>query len=512
VGAVVGAAPPPDPGASREERLAILKGLVAAAKKYHSPSPATEANLGRTWSDDLPRLEREFAAAADRTRLLGAIQKFQNSLHNPHLTYTPPVGEPPGARWSAGFRAGVEWDGDRPRFYVEEVSSPALEAVRAGDQIESYEGASAQELLQREDLESCSNSWRGVALSVAERLGAREGARPGESVSLVLRHRGPGATPFVVKAPWAEVPSSRPPPPAGRVQIDYDEPDCGHLPSRKYGPYKLSDGGINFCVYTSTTPPFDRYPIVRAFSFWFGEGPPDLTSRVLRAEHGSLVRVLGALEGRARGVILDLRDNHGGNNPNWFLDWLAPAPYVGDLVEVRLVQELRDPERLQDAHLGFSGADMETYRAALDGHARPGDEPFVRWRPRVCSTPSCLDDVLKPAHPLTRLPLVLVVGPGCASSCDGVARVMAENHFAPVIGEPTGAAFTSLRLEYKVRAPRTGSDLGIVRFALSREFGGKARRRTEGQPIPLDRTVNRTFEGRDRYDRALVAAAIESLH
>ncbi len=44
-----------------------------------------------------------------------------------------------------------------------------------------------------------------------------------------------------------------------------------------------------------------------------------------------------------KGLILDLRDNRGGNDPEWFLDWYAPAPYADVFTSVRVYPDYDDP-------------------------------------------------------------------------------------------------------------------------------------------------------------------------
>jgi hypothetical protein len=61
--------------------------------------------------------------------------------------------------------------------------------------------------------------------------------------------------------------------------------------------------------------------VLRFFSFNFGK-PFDA-----EAEHEHLALSLRGLVG-VRGLILDLRDNGGGNDPKWALEWFAPSSYL----------------------------------------------------------------------------------------------------------------------------------------------------------------------------------------
>ena len=110
-----GDAGPPFPDA--EARQTLFSDLVAAVRKYHLFSELTRKNLGRKWEDDLPALETSFARATDERSLAEALWRFDNSLHDGHLWYSPPERVGRGDHLVLGLTIAPEWVNGAPRYY-----------------------------------------------------------------------------------------------------------------------------------------------------------------------------------------------------------------------------------------------------------------------------------------------------------------------------------------------------------------------------------------------------------
>jgi hypothetical protein len=481
------------------ERRQLLAGLVEAARKYYVLAPRIDANLGRRWDDDLADLEQEFAGAESKAALTTAIEHFANSLHNPHSYFDPPRRPVP---LTPGFVIDAEWRGSSARFFVSEVlDGAAATPVKVGDELISFDGVPAKELLHRARFESSVNSWRGIARGIAQRLSNPRtwtSAKVEGDTSVWVFAPPSGGKTYEVKATYAK--RERPEQRASEHSVSYDTSSCIGYAPRDYGAYELRSSGVNFCLYASSVAPYRAFPIVRQVSFDYG------SDTLVRADYHALRQALGALPS-VRGVILDLRDNSGGNNTNWFVDWWAPRPYVDRFVRIRLIDGLGDEEQLGRVNTRF-GEHRANYVRALAARA-PGQE-FTRDEPFFCQSASCDDDNrYVPMHRVTDAPVALLVGPGCVSSCDSFAALFDENDFAPLIGEPTAVGFTAFRYSYPVRTAR-GDDLGFVTFALSVEVSGKTKTDLEAVPLHLDYPVDRTFGNRSRYDRMLVDNALEA--
>ena len=484
-------------------RRRFFADLVAMVRRYHVFAPQTEKNLGRTWNDELPGLEDEFARATTRDALIVALIHFGNSLHNPHCGFDP---SSPTEVVVLDGRFDVEWKDGAPVFYVAEA--PKGSAAVAGDIVEEIDGIPASELTAKNALRSNENNWFSIARDVAASLTihSTRTTQEGSRSTVKLRARTDGAKKTIGLA-WRRASSREEG--GSDYALDYSRKRCGDLPTVDYGPYALTSEGPNFCLYTSKDPRRSAYPIVRYFSFaYFRHGEASYGPGFHRAlaDHDALAESLASVKG-ARAVLLDLRDNGGGNNPNWVMDWFAPAPYTDHYVFTKLDDDLRDPAFRRDANMD-DPSEARAFLAELDARA-PG-EAFAKKRPFFCKPDTCeWDNRYTPSHRVTTLPVALLVGPHCVSSCDSFAQQFAEWGFGPLVGEPTAAGFTTRRLRRPIVFQ--GDGLGELVLAFSYEVSGKTGAPIEAVPTPLTERVDRTFSNQASYDALLVEKAISRL-
>jgi Peptidase family S41 len=483
------------------ERRALFDSLVADVRKNHVFAEATQKNLGRRWEDDLPTLERDFIEARTEGALTIALTRFNNALHDAHCGFEP---EATGKSVVLPIGADVEWRDNRPFFYVSRVDDPEAKAqVSRGDEIRSVDGVVAADLVSHHMLVSRQNNLRGVTRDVVTFLARRRStetpATAGSVSTWVVRSSKTGSD-VTLYLRWTEGAHEG----FDDFSISYDRPTCSGLAARDYGPYEVTARGQNFCVYESHVPAYRPYPIVRQFSFMYIPSSNDVehVEHRVRADHDILVETLTRIG--PKGVLLDLRDNGGGNNPNWFMDWYASGPYVDRFVLTRLSDDFTTEAKVRDAGIGHAHAYLE------DLGRRSPDQTFTPPRPffKKPNDPAW-DNRYMPSHRVTTAPVALLVGPRCMSSCDSIAFLFAENHFGPLVGEPTAAAYTTLR----IRRPVTihGKPFGVIHLAFTRELSGKTHEAVEGVPIHLDVPIDRTLANRGTYDRTLVDAAIKAL-
>jgi len=493
---------PADAGVTDADRHQLFTDAVALARRFHVFSAQTAKNLGHSWDDELPRLEAEFAAAKDRAGLVLALIHFGNSLHNQHCGFDP---KDDATVVVLDAAVDVEWTDGKPVFYV--VTPAKGTAMVAGDILADVDGVPASALLEHDVYRSNANNWFGISRAVARSLTRRSTrtTQEGAHATWTLQPRG-GGVPKKVELAWHAAPDTWT---GTDYAIDYAHAPCADLPAVDYGPYALTSEGPNVCLYTSTDRRYAPYPIVRYFSFGYvyphdkSYGPAQHRAR---ADHDALLAGLSSVKG-ARAVLVDLRDNHGGNNPNWVMDWFAPQPYVDHYVFTRLDEALRDPALRKDANMD-DAAEARAYLAELD--ARTPEQRFTRRRPFFCRPDTCdWDNRYAPSHRVTSLPLALLVGPNCVSSCDSLTQQFAEQRLAPLIGEPTAMAHTTRRMKREIVFH--GEVLGTLEVAFSYEVSGVSGEPVEGVPIHLDDRVDRTFANRDRYDALLVDRAIAVL-
>src|SRR6185295_8011823 len=161
-----------------------------------------------------------------------------------------------------------------------------------------------------------------------------------------------------------------------------------------------------------------RISIVRHRSFLYQGFDSAQTLHMVKADHDGLAR---ALRG-ADGVILDLHENGGGNNPFLFLSWFSSGPWDHPRVVARVDPSL-DPDTV--AHM-FSPADAaHSLAAQRDG----GATIALRF---LCPREPCTHVTPPASEQVTRAPVAIIVGPSCASSCDTFAVTWSTFRLGPV--------------------------------------------------------------------------------
>ncbi len=479
----------------------IYRNLVALVRRYHLFSPVTERNLGKRWDDALPRLEAEFADAHEPTSLVAALWHFGNSLHDVHCQFRP-INR--GERLRLGLSVEAEATETTPpgfRFYVERVTDEALKGnVSPGDLVVRADGVSAEDFMSVFEFVSNMNAPERIAGDVAHALTVRRtslsSVRAGETSSWVVRPRAGGIEKSFVAAWRSDAPRDEP-------SIDYTATTCAGAEARDYGPYSLTSRGSRLCIYTSTVSGYRNYPIVRLVSFQY-----DYASGSIAADHELLVAALGQV--RPSGVVLDLQDNSGGLDPNVFLDWWAPAPYIDSETRMLLDETLLSGGA-GSPQVSDMGSSIEAwYREEL--RARKPGARLSSPRPFMCKANTCQwNNMYTPSHRVSRAPLALVVGPGCASSCDAFAWHFARDRIGPVVGREPMAGFTTHRARFPVAVSPSAPPVGMIDFAVSYDTAPGSEESLEGSPLPLDVRLPRRFENSARYHALLIDAAIRAL-
>lgn len=489
------------PRIALDERRALFAEMSALVRRFHVFSDHTRQNLGRRWEDDLPALRLEFESAEDLEQLRPALHHFVNALHDAHCRYRPRF---PGRDLRLGFGLAPEWIGDQARFYVTDIQSDALRSRMAeGDVVVEADETPAATLLKAHALVSNRNNWRGIALDVARFLTARRedesAARVGTQAHFVLERPTTGQR-YELSINWKGEERTQE---WGSPQNDTGL--CGPYPSKDYGAYELAARGARYCFYTSKIEPYRRYPIVRQFAFDYSSDP--YREQIVRADHDTLESLLSR-ESEAQGIVLDLRENRGGNDSNTFLDWWAPRAYVDTWTISRLDAELGSAEALARFETGIDGPHAKFYIQSLS--LLKEGKRFSPPRPFMCRAATCdANNTYVPSHQVTRLPVTLLVGPGCSSSCDAFVFHFNESKFGPLVGEPPVSGLTT----HRIREPiPSHEDLGTFDMALTYDVSGETGEALEGLLRTVDYPVARTRENYRRYDRLVVDTAIRAFH
>jgi hypothetical protein len=503
-----------------QERSVLYDRLVSTARRYHVFSETAQKNLGFKWDTDVAALRDEFASAQTDDDMVVALTRFANSLHDVHCQFRPAK---KGDRLALGFDVAIDWREGRPDFYVDKVNDTALaKDVLVGDRVVSVNGVPAAKLLRTHMHDSNMNAPFTLGEDVAEFLTRRRTTRTrdkeGDASTWVLRAAGAkdAKDDRTVRVHWGR----RPPEEGSDFALDYTSKDCVNAVPRTYGSYATVGRGYRLCVLTSNAGKYRDYPIVRQVSMRYDELPH---GAILDYE---LVKAKLATLAGAKGVILDMQDNPGGVNPNLFLDWWADKPYTDTFTRVLFDSAFSSKQALADYGLNMTDAAAKFY---LDAFAKRGaSDRFAPPRPFACkaapragaqasgspeAAATCdWDNRYAPSHRVTKLPVALVLGPGCGSSCDAFAWHFQHQKFGPIVGRPSMAGFTTHRSRFPVSLRDGAKPLGTVDFAASFDTAtADSNDSIEARPIAIDVPVMRTFENREKFDQVVVDAAIGAL-
>ncbi len=486
-------APAPASAAPAPPRYAaVFDDLAARIERYHVFAPGFARDVGHAWRDDVPALRAEFVRAKDRAEVLIALRHLQSSLRDAHCHL-----DPPADLQRRRLLLGVElWSGGTkaaPEVRVDKVTAPdAKTAIAVGDAIVSVDGVPITAWIAARPFESArlppDRALSDTVESIALEKPPWSPVKEGDARVLGILHDGARrevTLHFRRNFPEDEQPDMDYPPPMARVECDAGNPI-------DYGDYELAAMGVNACVYLPKLPARPRVAVVRYPSFMYGGASGAQSLRMVRVDHDVLARALRDVDG----VVLDVHENYGGNNPFILAGWLSGGPWDHERIVTRVVPGL-DAATVNELLWGED--DVATYRAAQAA----GQATIVTHF--LCAPGKCEHVVPDVAERVTQAPVALVTGPNCASSCDSLALTWASFRLGPVVGMQPMHAFTVHRLPVHVKGPES-EDLGTFRIALSRSEIHEGTS-IEGEPIALDWEAPHTFETRKTWVKQAVSEA-----
>jgi hypothetical protein len=478
------------PGVSKGAYLPLFEDLLAKVKRYHVFAAGQEAVFDRA----LPTLRKAAAEASTESEGMVALARLQRALGDRHCNLSPP-GDVRPARLGLGLELHTEREASgKVRVRVETIEDPALESkVAIGDELLLVDGVPAETWLAEHPFES--NALNPVARlsetahAIVMQLVPWTTTKEGDSRRLTFQNAGELDLRF--RRPFRYERKERLP------DID-DNPamatiHCTGEAASPYSGYELATLGVNYCTYRPK--PDNRAAqgtkIVRFVSFMY-DAEPASQLRWVRVDHDGLSRDLAG----AKRVVLDLHENHGGNNPFVFLSWFAKKPWRHESVTVRVFPEFGEEEVRR---LLWGNDDL--VKRYLEAGKR--GEPSLTY-PFLCSGEGC-DGFRgpRPSERVSEAPVGVVTGPECTSSCDAFSVIWSEVGMGPIVGKQPMHGFTTVRHELPMRGPG-GRTLGQFRIALSFEgFPGKPP--LEGAPIRLDWQAPETFATRTSWLDASVS-------
>jgi len=384
--------------ATREGRLAIFDDAWTTIRERYYDSRFN----GVDWEEIRVEFRSQAAAARGETDLYAVLRRMLARLNDPHTrVYLP--GEYPDPQRQQFITAGVslrEIAGEAVVAAIERESEAARAGVRAGDEVVSVDGELARVILARrmEDEKTASTAVSSRSRAASLLL---DGARDS---FVSVRFRSPDGAEKSVKL--RRVLRERP----------------AAMDARRAGKF----GVIRFNSFT-----------------------PEIAAGIARALKGSLRN--------ARGVVLDLRDNGGGE-----------AEAMADIASLFLP----------------AGKELGKF-ITRDGRIHLES----RTRAAMLSAADAIE--------LFRGPVVILIGARTASAAEVFAAAMQEHKRAVVIGENTCGCVLGIRRRHTL--PDNGSlEISEVDYRTARGA------RLEGAGISPDETVTLTRRDlRAGHDRAM---------
>jgi hypothetical protein len=499
----VGVAPPSQAPARSytdvlHELLAITHDIHQFAPGHNRPSPSFE--------EELPAIEAAFRAATTRVEAIRAVRAFQNALRDDHCTYRAPR-DLTTHSLDLGIDLFIEPFGDGLKVFIEKVDPivpPGL--VSVGDEILSIDGQALSTFAFSHRLDTNAGTHTGVWRGALERISTAVAPIDKEEVGTkrVLRLRGVDQKEH--QATLAFVDSHDLKNESPRFSLDEAKSvtklRCAPKDDPAYGPYELTAAGFNVCVYESKSAPYRDYPIVRFPSFYYADATPD-NSQLMRSVHGDWEILRHHLSGKRRGVLLDVRENQGGNNPFIFLSWFTDKPLTHERVHLKVAKGLPEgPLR----RMLFGGD--KVYRAYRDAESKsqPYLESFF-----LCDKGDCEHEKPAQGQQVTSATVAMLIGPECVSSCDTFALAFEHDHLGPLVGEQPASAFTVNRYSFHVEG-LAHEDLGDIQLAAAYStIGHDSETSIEGAPRHLDVEVRARFSSRSKTDKVIVDAGIAAI-
>jgi hypothetical protein len=496
-----------------QDYAAIFDAVVAKVEKHHAFAPGVRD----TWNADKPELRLQFVQAKTDEQATTALFHLQNALRDAHCYVTWPEHEvlpaSLGLRVFAQPRASSVFES---QVLISKIDNPMLtqgdDALAIGDEIIAVDGVAVADWMRANRWNGDSNtlnaiSWgQGLADSIVSGSDVTSNTQHGDDRKLTMK-RGSRTWDRTLSfaAPIEDL--------AETIAFVFDEPTsvgditCRGESQSPYADFELTAVGVNLCIYKpkkSAKAIDSRARLVRFFLFMY-RGEEGDSSRYLRVDHDTLKRELTL----ASAVVLDVHENPGGVNPYIFMGWFAGKPWHHRTEHFQISAGLTDAELMTATN--HNTVAIERYKQLLAAGKSEMVGPFIcNHNGKKQLTGICPPQGPLPTQLVTQAPVAVIVGPQCASSCDSLAEEWSSSKLGPVLGLQPQRGFTSVRHAFPVKRA-DGSQLGVLRVALTWAEGSATQRSIEGVPMKLDWEAPYTFATRSTWIDAAVSEALRRI-
>ena len=423
-----------------KDRAALFESYVADIRDGQIISERGFARLGTTWERELERSRRRFLSAVTKEDVYYALLSLKNSLHDAHSALDLPAALVPYRRilrMPLTLRPARGADGEL-RFVVVASGLPGAEP---GLVLEKFQGAAPAEAMSDFREWHRSSSPEHEEFEFAGWLTARNSSRqpPPETrrTSYVFRDEKTGRE-VPIEAEFVEEVR-----PASGAAAPPEDPVPG---AEDYDGLPCVLKGINYGVYQDAA---TKTLVLRYFSFSYS-GARGGNEKGRKEDLGRLEKYLRSENSRYAGLLIDVRENDGGNVNQELLELLAAKSFKNTartMVFTPLTR--RDGEFLSDALRYVSPETAARLRREFAAGAAKSDAFAFNCSNAECSSRGDLAG--RPSGAGLHYRTALLTGPYCVSSCDQFVSTFADNAMGEVVGLPSRGASAPFRGRRKFR-------------------------------------------------------------
>jgi hypothetical protein len=443
------------------DRKKIFFSFVEEIKKTQIVSSLGLKRLNTTWDEELNKVQSLFMRAQTKYDVYYALLALQRSFHDGHSYLIAEDLVPPKSVVAVPIQFKSLFDG---KNWVYVVTESLIPEVPKGGILTAIENKSVLDLENEYITWNRNSSRDSLRGSFAEWITSRNSRntptpKVGDKINLKLilpKNKNIQS----IELTWQNH--------ASLVWPQREVTSCGKpLPNdNDYKDLKLDFVGINYCVYAS---PLKHIKIVRYFSFYyFFENPADLWNRISKvsykirslnpnqtddygiAKYDQKMLIQWLQIKQPQKVYLDLRENDGGGLFYDLPSAFASKPFRTTTLKLWLGPTIKNNPDLLSKMRTPSHAQLEIYKNSLKENS---ENDFSKEVPFFCVTPQCdlSESMIKPTSELKKIPLIIISGPKCFSSCDQTVAIFKTNGIGQLAGMPPAAGSSPSRIRTRFK-------------------------------------------------------------
>jgi len=290
----------------------------------------------------------------------------------------------------------------------------------------------------------------------------------------------------------------------------YAKRKCDWKWQKRYPSFKPIHLGYFACLFEKSDDPTTLLLRIASFQYKKGRGhlDPNQPIQSLRNEVNALEKVWTPISGSTKHLIIDLIDNHGGNEPIPYYKILFRKPFLEQFVRFKKTPEFENENLRNSAFWDESAHRLWFEKIVSNGQwAKLKEGEFTEPTAQFCadSAKPCDEAFFQPLEHAFSGKISVMVNDNCVSSCDGFAWQLQHHLKAKLYGfyPASDTAYSRWRLDvirdpaqlegFRIEVNEQDADWDKnlilaqdVAISLSTDENGVT---LSGEPLSLDRFV-----------------------